>query len=229
MRGRHPAIIPAALAAAICLVTGCRESPDEPRNGGRSPAAERIRVACVGDSITYGMGIRDRARNCYPAVLGRLLGGRYEVRNFGVSGATMLAKGVFPYRRQRAFARATDFAPHIVVIMLGTNDAAPWNRRHMGEFAADCAAMVEHFRRLPSGPRVFLCLPPPVYMDGEERPNEAIPIIRQVAGENGVPLIDVDASLRGRPELFPDGVHPGAAGAEVMAKAVYRAITARGG
>ena len=54
-------------------------------------AQEKIRVACVGDSITFGSGIRDRQTNSYPAQLGRLLGEKWEARNFGVSGATLRA------------------------------------------------------------------------------------------------------------------------------------------
>ena len=50
------------------------------------------RIACVGDSITYGAAIRDRANHCYPKVLGDLLGKGYTVRNYGVNGATLLKR-----------------------------------------------------------------------------------------------------------------------------------------
>ena len=36
--------------------------------------SEQIRVACVGDSITYGAGIKDRKNMNYPKQLGKLLG-----------------------------------------------------------------------------------------------------------------------------------------------------------
>ena len=52
-----------------------------------------IRVACVGDSITFGSGIKNRDQNSYPAQLGAMLGEKYEVRNFGVGGATLLKNG----------------------------------------------------------------------------------------------------------------------------------------
>ena len=55
-----------------------------------APAEKIVRVACVGDSITYGSGIKDRWHDAYPAVLGRWLGTGWDVRNFGVSGATTL-------------------------------------------------------------------------------------------------------------------------------------------
>ena len=37
-------------------------------------AGDRVRVACIGDSITYGSGIEARDRNSYPAQLQQLLG-----------------------------------------------------------------------------------------------------------------------------------------------------------
>ena len=58
-----------------------------------SGAEKGVKVACVGDSITYGAGIKDRKKNSYPAQLQSLLGEGYQVRNFGNSGSTLLKKG----------------------------------------------------------------------------------------------------------------------------------------
>ena len=101
---RHLAYLAAvpALAVISCGRTG--EAPPGP-NGGRT------RVACVGDSITYGLGLWNRGRDCYPARLGGMLGGGYEVRNFGVSGATLRENGALPYRGTRAFVQATRWNP----------------------------------------------------------------------------------------------------------------------
>ena len=53
-------------------------------------AAEKTKVACIGDSITYGLGLANRAAESYPVQLQKLLDesepGKYEVRNFGNSG-----------------------------------------------------------------------------------------------------------------------------------------------
>src|SRR5687768_14105445 len=102
---------------------------------GTSPACaddkkDAVRVACVGDSITYGAGVSNRDRNCYPAVLQRLLGDGHDVRNFGVSGTTVLAKGDNPYTLQKVYQQAREFKPHVVVIALGTNDTKPQNWKH---------------------------------------------------------------------------------------------------
>ena len=50
----------------------------------KAPRKDAVRVACVGNSITYGAGIKNRSHDSYPSVLGRLLGDKYWVKNFGV-------------------------------------------------------------------------------------------------------------------------------------------------
>ena len=42
-----------------------------------------VKIACVGNSITYGSGIKNQFQNSYPGVLSQLLGEGYDVRNFG--------------------------------------------------------------------------------------------------------------------------------------------------
>lgn len=46
----------------------------------------KIKVACVGNSITYGTGIKDREHFSYPVQLQKMLGDKYEVGNFGKPG-----------------------------------------------------------------------------------------------------------------------------------------------
>ena len=88
-------------------------------------AQQRIKVACVGNSITYGTGLADRATQSYPVQLQKLLGEHYEVENFGKPGATLLNQGHRPYTRQEEYRKALDFAGDIVVIHLGINDTDP--------------------------------------------------------------------------------------------------------
>lgn len=210
------------------FAAGCA-APDV---GHRKPSqAGPVRVACVGDSITYGAGVQGRETNSYPAVLGRMLGNRYEVRNFGVSGATLLQRGDHPWWKTKAFADATDFGPDVVIIKLGTNDSKPQNWAHKGEFAADAKALVGHFRALSSRPLVYLCLPVPVYQDRwgineATVKGEVIPILRSVAKELRVPLVDLHGAMRNRAEVFPDGVHPNHVGAAQLAQAVLYEIGA---
>lgn len=195
--------------------------------------ARPIRVACVGDSITFGAGVESREKNHYPKVLGELLGAKYEARNFGRSGATLLKQGDLPYWKTREFEAATGSQPDIVVLKLGTNDSKPQNwDQHKADFAADVRALVEHFQALPTKPRVFVCLPVPVYETkwGINEPvvkGEVIPVLQQVARDMRLPTIDLHTALSGKPEMFPDKIHPNAAGAKLIAETVAKALVAR--
>ncbi len=196
------------------------------------PAAAQVaKVACVGDSITEGAGVDNPAVNAYPVVLGRLLGTNYQTRNFGVSGRTLLRKGDYPYWKEPAFRNATNYAPDIVTIKLGTNDSKPYNWKYKDQFAGDLRDMIDLFANLPSHPRVVLCLPVPAYyVNFEISPdvikNEIIPLIKQVAKEKGAMTVDLYTALSGRPDLFPDGIHPTAAGAAIIATTLHGALRA---
>ena len=148
------------------------------------------------------------------------------------NGATLLKKGDRPYWRLGAFKAATDFAPQIVIIKLGTNDTKPQNwGKAADNFEADLHALAVHFRGLPSKPKVYLCLPVPVYQDrwgiNEKTVTKGvIPVIQKVAKAEKLPVINLYKALSGKPKLFPDKIHPNAAGAEVMAKTIVALIRA---
>ena len=65
--------------------------------------AEAKKVACLGDSITFGAGVKNRGENNYPLQLEKMLGNNYQVKNFGVNGATILKKGDKPYWKLGAY------------------------------------------------------------------------------------------------------------------------------
>ena len=193
---------------------------------------ETIRIACIGDSITFGASIKNRTRDCYPAQLGRMLGEKWQVRNFGVSGATLLKKGDLPYWDQQAFKDALAYNPHVVVIKLGTNDTKPQNWKYKDEFATDYADMIDRFAELPSSPRIWICHPVPAYperwgISDTLIKNEAIPLISQVARDKHIPVIDLYGPLSDKPELFPDLIHPNAEGAHGIAGEIYAVLSGR--
>ncbi len=199
-------------------------------NGWAQEAAGVIRVACVGNSITYGSGIANRDRDSYPSVLGQMLGRGYEVRNFGFSARTMLMKGDHPYMKEQLFRDALQYNPDIVVIKLGTNDSKPFNWKYKADFPRDMQAMVDAFRAIPSRPKIYLCYPPKAYgirysINDSVIEQGVIPVIDRVAKKNRLPVIDLHTALSGMPEHFPDDVHPDPAGAHKIAETVYRAIT----
>jgi acyl-CoA thioesterase-1 len=200
-----------------------------------APAAwaqgEKTRIACVGDSITFGACVQDREKNCYPAVLGGLLGDKYDVRNFGVNGATLLKKGDLPWWNQGAFNDATAFNPQIVLIKLGSNDTKPQNWKHKGDFEADYKALIGHFRSLPAKPAVWVLLPVPVLKENfginRKSSDEEQPILRKLAADEGCPIIDLHAAVTAKDLFDADGIHPNAAGAKKMADVIYAALAAK--
>jgi len=193
-------------------------------------AAEPIKIACVGDSITQGAGAK--SGQSYPAQLQALLGDGYKVGNFGVSGRTLLKKGDFPYWKEKKYQDALAMEPAIVIIMLGTNDTKPQNWKFEAEFDADYRELVKSFQALKSKPKVFVCRPVPVPGNGnyginEENIQKEIPRVDALAKELGCGVIDMHAALEKFPELLPDRVHPNTAGAGEMAKAAAKAITGK--
>lgn len=180
------------------------------------PTFEPRRLACVGASVTFGRGLADRRNECYPAVLQRLLdqrdgAGRWLVRNFGYSGATASRGSNEPYWDTPSFTAATRFKPHVVVVMLGTNDAQFANREARATLAGDLADLVEHFRAL--GASVLVGDPPPAFppvpeIDFDVLENEVRPTIRRAVAELGAPLVDFLGPLRDAADQFPDGLHP---------------------
>mgnify|MGYP000729126583 CR=1 FL=1 len=56
-------------------------------------AKSPIKVACIGNSITFGTGTENPQTESYPAQLQQLLGHNYIVGNFGKPGATLLKRG----------------------------------------------------------------------------------------------------------------------------------------
>jgi lysophospholipase L1-like esterase len=187
-----------------------------------------LRVACVGDSITYGDQIPDRARDAYPAVLERLSAGRLLTGNFGVNGATALQTPFRDWSRTRAARDALAFNPDIVVVMLGINDLA-YPGLH-DRFPDDLRAIVARFQALPPAPRLFLCtLTPIAPAEHQAHANRTIrdtmnPAIRAVAAQTGAHVIDISAAFPNRLDLLPDGLHPSPEGARLIARTVLAAI-----
>jgi lysophospholipase L1-like esterase len=166
-----------------------------------------------------------------------MLGADYDVRNFGLSGTTLLKAGDHPYWTSDQYTQSHAFAPNIVIIMLGTNDSKPQNWSHKDEFVNDYEELIDSYATLASAPKIYLNLPPPAGtngfgISGTVIENEVVPLVQQVAANKHTGLIDVfsafgghdfDASLFGSPG---DQVHPNGAGGQRIAETVYAALTA---
>jgi lysophospholipase L1-like esterase len=198
---------------------------------GLACAAEaQIRVACIGNSITEGYGLQDAGSQSYPSRLRALLGSRYSVQNDGASGRTMRKNDDRnSYWKFGKLGQALAFKPDIVVIELGTNDAnnfaGQWNTAGP-EFKRDYLAMIDTLNTLAVKPKIYPMLPLPIRGNNDATLVKANTLIREAAAERGLKVIDCYAPFKDRADLYKDGLHPNAAGADTMAHIVYRAITA---
>ena len=190
-----------------------------------------VRVACVGDSITAGSGTKVRELESYPAQLQRMLDEHtWLVGNFGVSGATLMNRGDKPYQKLPVFQDALKFDPDVVIVMLGTNDSKPQNWRFKEQFVADYRDLLGRFKALPKVPRIFICRPVVVIGAGAFGINgdavaQELPLIDAIAKDAQVGVIDMRGALASREDLLPDHVHPNTEGANLLARAAYRALT----
>lgn len=187
------------------------------------------KVACVGDSITWGFTILNPAKFGYPAVLQHLLGGDYEVRNFGHNDAAVRFDADTPYVTKRAYRDSLEWEPDIVILMLGTNDTKPWNW-NPEIFRRDYARLLDAYVALPSHPLVIPVAPirifrvfnvPSLILNPDVMEEGVRPTIRKVADEKGLPCIDLQM-LFATPRYCRDGIHPQRRGAHMIAETIYK-------
>ena len=196
-------------------------------------AQKKVKVACVGNSITFGYLLADPATESYPSQLQQLLGASYEVGNFGKSGATLLNQGHRPYMKQEEFQKAKAFAGDIVIIHLGINDTDPRDWPNYRDFfVTDYLALIDSFKVANPQCRIILSRLTPIsdrhprFESGtRDWHGEIQQAIETVAEYAGVQLMDFHEVLYPYPFMLPDAVHPDKEGASLMAQAVYSAIT----
>ena len=204
---------------------------DAPAGFDIADAARYSRIACVGDSITYGIGADNLSSGSYPARLQALLGNRYEVGNFGWSGSTFC--GYTPnskiYAEGEQFRASIDFEPDVVIIMLGTNDTTFWNYPQTAAGVEKAARDLVHFyRTLPSQPEVILCTPITRY---DKKVNdlilrdEVVPLLRRVAAAEDCWFVDLHAQTSNWESTnLKDGLHPNSGGYRKLAKLILGAL-----
>ena len=160
-----------------------------------------LRIACVGDSIT-AVGHTSSVAHHWPDQLQDILDARkgnatYSVTNLGVCGSTCQKKGRLPWWSTGAYNALASNRWDIVLVMLGTNDAAPmaqgyWpadNHEHCDNattvaqltqcnFAKDYTALIDVIKGVGPepgvAPEVHIMVPPPLFQDGAYNMNQTI-------------------------------------------------------
>lgn len=194
--------------------------------------AQTKKVACVGNSVTYGTGIENPEER-YPAQLQALLGKKYEVKNFGHNGATLLNNGHRPYTSLPEYTHALNYKPDIVIIHLGLNDTDPRNwPKFRDSFTRDYISLIDTFKVVNPATKIYMCRMTPIFHTHPRFKSstrdwfwQIQQAIETVASTQNVTLIDLHTPLYSRPDLLPDALHPNVEGAKIIAETVYKSIT----
>ena len=188
---------------------------------------ERIRVVCVGDSLTYGSGvIETRETDSYPAQLQLKLGTSHNVMNFGLRNATASSKANLPYIESEEYKKSLQSSPDIVVLMLGTNDSKSYNWDSEA-YEDGLKELVLSYQKLDSKPTVYLMRSPYCYsLDGTDVAEYDIQpaivsmelgdIVYKVAEETGAVFIDLYEITENQNDLYTDGIHFNAEGYKLI-------------
>ena len=194
-------------------------------------AKSPVKWVFVGDSITHGAKHTFGARS-YPEIFGERI--RWELRrvrdviiNTAISGNTAGdILGDYEWRIRQ-------FAPAVVFIMVGTNDAGEKRGISVDKYKSQ---LIELVRRIRSeGAIPVLQTPNTVLLEratGRERIGEYVEGIRAVAAAEGTILVDhwQQWTAQGEKNILElhkwlnDELHPNGRGHDQMAKALFRAL-----
>ena len=198
---------------------------------------ELKQVSCIGDSNTKAQ---------YPKFLQEYLEASYEVKNFGKGGATLIDGTFFPYDKTDEYKRSLKFTPDIVLLMFGTNDANPkwcldsarktdFKGTPQEEFKSEYVKLINVYKKKNSKAEIFVLTPLPVWakknlekeniVERKEQLNKwVIPLVKEIAAEENVKLLDVHQLMKNSFKYSRDGVHLTKEGYKVLAKKISKEI-----
>jgi len=229
------------LFSRITLLLFCLYSP-------LSGNSQNVRIACIGHSITAGARLTQPQTEAYPAVLSAMLKQEeylnYEVKNFGIGGATMLRYG--KPNLWRILDSLQNFKPDIVIIKAGTNETVSkplFNWEHINEFEKDYSDYVSLIRKINPACRIIVCSPLDMVIQTDglsaarkedltgRRPRiwELRKRIKRIAISENLSFLDLTNPFKGKANLMTksDGVHPNADGYQYLASLVYKHLLKR--
>ena len=196
------------------------------------------KIACIGDSLTYGNSWTDEA---YPVYLKQYLGSSYDVGNFGLNGASITGTNpslYIKYAEKQQYTDSIAFDADVVIIMLGTNDSKDW-KAASPNFESWYKELIESYQNKNPDVEIILVTAPPTLENNKfSIPNDVIrdqvcPVQRDVAEELELPLIDFrkimeehdggyESLIRG--DAAFDGVHLSVEGAQLLARLLMEEI-----
>ena len=194
-------------------------------------------IAAIGASITEGAGANDMLTESYPAQLQGLLGSKYTVFNFGKSGRTV-RRGLpsydsdpLPWIENRQWTETKAAVPDVAIINMGTNDSRTTHvpATTVENFKQAYEYLLDELLKVNPDMRIIVCTVPYTWENNLDISNDNIrniiaPVIRGIAKERGLELVDLFEITENKSRLFCDGVHLTTRGYEMLAKVFEKVI-----
>jgi lysophospholipase L1-like esterase len=213
----------------------------------RLPQLQKANFVAFGDSITAGedgnlstsaLGPRVfLIGREYPTVLGQRLAAAYpaQATSIRVVNRGQPTESAGDPATLTRFSQVLGEGYEVVLVMEGTNDVGSRDSRVLPQTIANLGAMLSQAMRRNVVP--YLATVPPMIRDRSRTLGATTvpflnPLIRQLASESGVTLVDVAAAFGGDGPLDnssllgADGLHPTEAGYQVIAGAFFEKIQA---
>ena len=195
---------------------------------------KKKKIVCIGDSITFGAGVRGKKHQTWEFCLESKLGEEWQVLNYGISGRTLLSDGDYPYVHEKQYAASKGVCADKYIIMLGTNDSKPYNWKK-DAYYEELVQFVEEYVSLENHPAVILMTPPSCYVDpklgrigfdidGNLVASDIRSFVLEIGEKLGLKVIDLHSFTANHEEWFVDGVHPNQLGNEKIAEFIYESI-----
>ena len=197
---------------------------------GTNYAQSKVNIACIGNSVTVGVGVENSAKNNYPQQLQHLLGSKYKVTNYGVEKAPLLSTGMNGYHKTIAFKKSHDIQPAIVFVELGLDEIHRKDSEVFSTFTTAFENIIQSYTLLPTRPRVIILLPLPNFIkdsslvDNIIIKNKIIPAIQRLAFEKKLELMDLFSLFIDKEDLFLDKIHPSSLGGTLIAKRLFEMV-----
>jgi len=195
-----------------------------------SYAQNVVNIGCIGNGVTYGVGVENREKNNFPQQLQYLLGANYKVTNFGVVNAPLLNSGINGYSKSVAFNKSHDLNPNIIFVELGLDEIKVSDTSVISNFTSTLDNIIQSYANLSSRPRIVLLLPLPIFLkdssllDNSFIKNKIIPKIQKIAYEKNLEVLDLFSMFIDREDLFLDKVHPSSLGGTLISKRLYELV-----